>query len=234
MFLVQTFPRSSFSVHSLGLSSLTGYLLSFTLFFLVSSYTIDDSCQNYAGTNITGDIQQAINEVQEMAANAFTAILRGEERTNHLLVTLFGWDRRGHTMVADYFARIATFSPTEDFVVICDDQRVQREVDTYQETPDPLGVWIDHRYEWLLGFNEFKPCGRASISRVTSYAYSMFGRLIYLCPNVLDKPLGRSIAPYKDQLLTGLWIDDYICLPVVLFHEILHTHSFSRKSSSRW
>ncbi|CAL8577917.1 hypothetical protein XPA_003727 [Xanthoria parietina] len=55
-------------------------------------------------------------------------------------------------------------------------------------------------------------------------AYTMSQSLIYLCPSTLDKPKGRSLAPFKDAELFGESIDDYMLVPATLFHELLHTH----------
>lgn len=67
--------RSPFPVRALYQSSLTIFLLSSALCFFVSSHAIaiDDSCKNYHGDDITADIEQAINEVKEMAHDAFVA-----------------------------------------------------------------------------------------------------------------------------------------------------------------
>ena len=60
-----------------------------------------------------------------MASNAFTACLTRDESTKHLLVSLFGTDQKGHATVVEYFAKFSSTSLTEEFVVNCDDQRVQ-------------------------------------------------------------------------------------------------------------
>lgn len=94
----------------------------------MSSYEIDDSCHNYKGENTAGDIQQVVNEVQGIAKDALAAGLPAaasfteDESTNRLLISLFDTDPKDHDTVVDYFARISSFSPIEDFVVICDDQ----------------------------------------------------------------------------------------------------------------
>ena len=241
MIFILKIVRSVFPEHALGQSWLTICLPALALCFLVSPYTIDDSCQNYKGNDITEDIEQAITEVREMARNAFfaghAASFKEGGSSNHLLVSLFGTDSKRHATVVDYFLKISTLSPAKNFVVICDDQGVQWEPDTYQKYPDPLGIWIDHRHKWISGFSEFKPCDPARKSMVSptpvntyvANAYTVKNRLIYLCPNILDKPIGRSLASYKDQELIGLQIDDYACLPVSLFHELLHIEIPSRK-----
>ena len=238
MFFLPTFQRSFDLVHALRQFSLTVFLLPSILCFFASSYIIDDSCQHYKGNDITGDIEQAINEVRDMAHSAFVATLTEAPRVNNLLVTLFGPDRSRHDIVVEYFWRISrTLGPTTDFVLNCDDQRIKLEEDKFQEPPDPLGVWIDHRYKWLTGFNNLDPCEPATRNLPPGqdfiYAYTMSERVIYLCSHVLDIHIGRSLASYKDADNTGLYIDDLLSLPVILFHELLHTRSFQRKPSSR-
>ena len=234
MFVIPTFLRSCFPVHALGKSSLTILLLSSALCFLVSSYKIDGSCQNYKGNDITEDVEKAFIEVKKMARNAFIKSFEARTReggsTNHLLVSLFGTDRESRNTLIDYFDRLSFLSHTLSLTLVCDDQGVQLEPDTFQSTPNPLGVWVDRRHKWVVDFNKFVPCDPArkpGASPVPYYAYSV-NNIIYLCPQILDMPIGRSLAPYKDQSLTGKHIDDYICLPVVLFHELLHV-IFDRK-----
>ena len=238
MFLVPTFPSSSFPVNALGQSSLTLCLLLSALCFLVSSYTIDDSCRAYKGHDITGDIQQAIDEVQEMASNAFATGFEEDESYIRLMTTLFGADRERHNTVAGYFAKATSLGPADDFVVICNDLEVLwEEEDIYSLHRDPMGVWRDQRYRWFAGFHHFTPCNPARKSGAPAwypYAYSMAGRLIYLCPYILDEPSRRSLRPYKDQVFNGLLIDNFVFLPTVLLYELLHTRIFNRKASSRW
>ena len=95
----------------------------------VKSYTIDDTCKSYNGQDISADIQKAINEVQDMAGDAFTMSLVEDESSNHLLDALFNTDRSRHDTVRGYFGTFHSFSPTEDFVVICDDTHVQLQQD---------------------------------------------------------------------------------------------------------
>ena len=241
MFFIPTFLRRSFSLQALGQSSLTIFLLSSALCLLVSSHEIDESCKNYRGEDITGDIERAISEMKEMAYNAYIASKLeetgfAEAKTTHLLDQLFGTDRRRHSTVVDLFLKIVTLSPIADFVIICDDQDVQWEPDHYNQPPDPKGVWIHRRYRWIANFDNYTPCDPArkpSVSSGTIWAYTLLERLIYLCPEILDMDVGRSLAPYKDQELAGRYIDDYTSLPVVLFHELLHTKNFNRKPSFR-
>ena len=73
--------KSFFAAHALGPFWLTIFLLSSRLCFLASSYTIDASCRNYKGHDISGDMQQAINEVHEMAINAVVRISQAPRPT---------------------------------------------------------------------------------------------------------------------------------------------------------
>ena len=225
MFFILPFLRSFSPVQALARYWLTTILLSSALcFFLVSSYTIDDSCRNYKGNDITGDIQRAINEVKDMATNAYSASSLEGERYTRLMTLLFGsWSKR-HEVVAGWFGIFSALGPSDDFVIICDDLTVNWDpVDTYNPQPDPMGVWADHRHHWITGWSEYYPCDdtRKMGSSKSPWAFTMLGRLIYLCPSILDKPTGRSVARYKDQILAGQWIDNYVCLPVILFHQLL-------------
>ena len=237
MFFIPTILRSSFPVYTRSQSSLTAFLLSSALFFLVSSYRIDVSCFDYRGRDIRGDIQQAINEIQEMASNAFAASFMDDEYYSRLLITLFGADHSRHRIVAQYFARASNLSSAGDFVVVCDDLQVVREpYDLNTTQSNPMGVWVDYRYGWVSAFEQFTPCdaARKLNAPVTNLlGYTMSGRVIYLCPYLFDLPRGRSLAPYKDQELFGQSIDSYIILPVVLFYVLLNTDIFQRKHLSR-
>lgn len=237
MFFILTFLRSFFPVHALGRCWLTGFLLSSMLcFFLVSSYMIDDSCQTYRGNNITEDIQRAINEVQDMATSAYVAGFAESGSYTRLMTVLFGASHARHGIVADYFATFSTLGPNNDFVIICDDRAVYWKIDTFHPSPDPMGVWVDSRYHWITGYNDYSPCDpiRKIGSPKFPLAFTINRRLIYLCPSVLDSPPGRSVAPYKDLALPGKWIDTLLCLPVILFHQLLHAVSHRKPSSSWW
>lgn len=225
MFFIVTFLRSFAPVHALARYWLTIFLLSSALcFFLVSSYTIDDTCRNYEGNDITGGIQRAINEVKDMATNAYMASSLEGERYTRLMTVLFGPDHARHEIVAGWFGIFSTLNPTDDFVIICDDLTVNWEpIDTYNPQPDPMGVWVDDRHHWIARWNEYNPCDdtRKPGSSKSPWAFTMLGRLIYLCPSILDKPTGQSVAPYKDEVLSGQWIDNHVGLPVILFHQLL-------------
>ncbi|KAL8642262.1 MAG: hypothetical protein Q9228_001028 [Teloschistes exilis] len=106
------------------------FLLSFAIICNgVQAYIIDDTCKNYKGSDITADMQKAISEVQDMAGDAFAITLTEDESTNHLLDALFSTDRSKHDIVREYFATFHSFSPSQDFVVICDDAHVQLQPD---------------------------------------------------------------------------------------------------------
>lgn len=238
MIFIPTFLRSSFPVHALGQFPLTIFLLSLGLCFLVSSYTIDDSCQNYQrlGNDIKEDIARAMEEAQLLASNAFDPGFVAGPSIRNLLVSLFGTDHLNHATVVSHFASFHLQGFTQDLVIICDDQSVQWELDVYQNRPDPLGLWIDHRHEWMMSFTDFNPCNPARKFLATHdppLSYIVAKRFIYLCPLVLDKPQGRSVVPYRDQDLTGNFIDEFILLPVVLLIGLLHIHDPSSKPSSR-
>ena len=237
MFFIPTSPRSSFVIRALGQSPLTIFLLSSAWCFLVSSYTIDYSCRNFRGYDISAHIQQAINEVQEMAANAFTGSFTENESAKHLMNSLFGTDPRRHAIVHGYFARLSQIHPDEDFYIMCDDQSViWQPQDIYYTPPDPMGVWKDTVYSWTARNSQFTPCDtsrKLGAPGRTAFSYSMNRRFIYLCPIIFDKPPGISLAFYKDRDNRGEWIDMFMVLPVVLFHELLMIYIGNRKPSSR-
>lgn len=228
MIFVPTFLRIFDPVYGLRQFSLTVFLLPSILCFFASSYTIDDTCKDYKGNDITGDIEQAIVEVREMAHEAFVATLEEVPRVNNLLNTLFGTERSKQDVVVEYFWKLSrNLGPNLDFVVICDDQEIHLEEDKVHHPPNPLGIWFDRRHDWHTAFESFVPCSP------TNYAFTVDRHLIYLCPHILDLPIGRSIASYKDTDNMGHYIEDFLSLPLVLFHELLHTRSFQRKPSSR-
>ncbi|KAL8953914.1 MAG: hypothetical protein Q9222_000253 [Ikaeria aurantiellina] len=117
------------------LRTLRVVLLAACLYVAVKAYSIDPTCRNYGGGDISNDIQKAVDEVQEMAGDAFAITLTEDESTNHLLEVLFSTDRSRHDTVRGYFSTFHSFSPTQDFVVICDDQTVQLEQDFTPQRP---------------------------------------------------------------------------------------------------
>ena len=221
-------PRSSFAAYyALSPSWLIIFLLLSSRLRFASSYTIDASCRNYKGHDISGDIQQALNEVNAMASNAVVRISRGDPSTIHLLESLFGRDPARYRTVSGYLARFSSRFRRRDFVVICDDLMVNIEPDPSTDgRPDPRGIWNDpiHGLHWT--YDAYKPCDPLRKPGATlgfrKAASVVYFRFIYLCPGLLDMPNGRSLAPYKDQLLAGKRIDDYTITPVALFHELLH------------
>lgn len=229
-----------FATHAFGQSWLIMFLMSSTLYFLVTSYAIDASCQNYKGNDITGDIEQIINEVRELASNAFARLLIKHKPTvNSLTKSLYGADNIHHGVLPYYFASIARLNSDADFVVLCGDSMVHLEPDRISHPPDPRGVWMEATHTWLALYDGFDPCEKSRKpelmhSKRNVQAFTFFSRLIYLCPEILDNPRGRSLVPYKDEDLTGERIDRYMLAPVVLLHELFHTHvSWYRKYSSR-
>ena len=221
--------KSLFAAHALGPSWLTVFLLSSRLCFLASSYTIDASCRNYKGHDISGDMQQALNEVHEMAINAVARISRGDPSTIHLLESLYGRDPARHRTISGQLALIARRFPTSDFVVICNDLMVNIEPDPSTDPkPDPRGIWVDQVHGWDVPYDRYRPCdplrkpGSAAGDNIVA-AKTALDRYIYLCPYALDLPKGRSLAPYKDRVLAGKFLDDYVLTPTILFHEFLHT-----------
>ncbi|CAL8577916.1 hypothetical protein XPA_003726 [Xanthoria parietina] len=150
-------------------------LISHLLIRCVNTYTIDNSCRNYNGNDISADIQKAIDEVQDMAAEADAISLTEDESTNHLLDVLFGTDRSRHNTVRGYFNTFSSFSPTQNFVVICNDQIVELQQDFTNNPPDPRGVWVDTVYGWVQHFDNFVPCDYtrkpgAQVSNFWSYS----------------------------------------------------------------
>ena len=227
MVFIPTFPRNSFAVHALCPSLWTIFLLSSAMCFLVSSYTIDVSCRNYKGSDITGDIESAVAEMQEMINNAHASSLVPAQSIIDLLVSLFGPDHERQSMtLLGYFSTLVESPVTGlDYVIICGDQSVHWEPDVYRNPPDPLGVWADHSHGWAAKFHEFIPCDPTDYYSATDSgirSYIIKKRLIYLCPLVLDDPKGRSNQLHKNQDLAGEWIDDYMLLPVILLHAILN------------
>ena len=173
-------------------------------------------------------MQQAINEIHEIAINAVARISGGDASTIHLLESLFGRDPARYHTVSGYLASFTLNFPTSDFVVICDDLMVNIKPNPSTDLPDPRGRWVDPVHAWHLPYDEYRPCnplrkpGSAAGHEIKG-ACIIELRYIYLCPSILDLPKGRSLAPYKDQVLAGKWIHDYILTPVTLFHELLHT-----------
>lgn len=68
---------------------------------MVNSYVIDTSYQNYNRNDISGDVQQAIIEVDEMAHSAYTKIMQPNPSRNtiNLLRILAGSDHSKYPIV---------------------------------------------------------------------------------------------------------------------------------------
>ncbi|MCJ1262607.1 hypothetical protein MMC22_002477 [Lobaria immixta] len=171
-----------------------------------------------------------MNEVHEMAINAVARISRRDPSTIHLLESLFGKDPARYRTVSGNMETLALSLSPSDFVIICDDLMVNIEPDLSTNlTPDPRGIWVDNIHKWHMPYDEYRPCNPLRKPGSTAGVVSKIGakvildRYIYLCPDTLDRPKGRSLAPYKDQVLAGKRIDDYVLTPSILFHELLHT-----------
>ena len=62
------------------------------------------------------------------------------------------------TAVIGYFSTLVGPRVTGlDYVIICDDPSVQWEQDTYNNPPDPRGIWVDHRLRWAAKVDDFNP-----------------------------------------------------------------------------
>lgn len=240
--LFSIFRKSSVAAYALGRFWLTIFLLSTTLCFLVNSYAIDDdSCRDYdgKGVDIRGEIQQAINEVQDMARNAFDKILSNNpsSSTMNLMQSLFGMDPSRYSIVGNHFAAFAQFYENDDFVVVCGDLMVNLIPNTLAENSNPHAAWADNDHGWTMHYEDYSPCNstRKPGQDYTIEAFTILQRLIYVCPLVLDRPKGRTLAPYKDRILAGAYIDDYMLVPAILLHELYLTHIASpeRKFSLR-
>lgn len=234
------FRKNWLSVHVSDQFGWIVFLLSSTLNLLVNSYVIDGTCQHYGETNsdITNDIQQAINEVQDMARNAYQRSLTRDASTIDLLRCLFGVDRETHPLVSLYFDALANPLDSHDFVVICDDLMMTLEPDNSNPS-DPRGMWKDYVHEWMAPYDKFFPCDpsrkpSAESRPILPKSYTINGRFIVICPVTLNNPKGRSLLPYKNQDLTGEFIDSFELLPAALFYELLRSRIVSRqfKSSS--
>ena len=239
MYFNTTFPRNSSAVHALRPSLWTIFLLSSAMCFLVSSYTIDVTCRNYEGSDITVDIESAVTEMQGMINNAYSSSLVPVQTIIDLLVSLFGPDHETQSMIlAGHFSTLFGPPVTElDYVIICDDQSVELQQDLYQNPPDPLGIWIDYRHGWAAKALDFAPCDATRDFAAPARdmrSYTIANRFIYLCPSVLDHPKGRSNMLHKDQDLETEWIDDYMLLPVILLHEIIRLRLDDCKPSISW
>ena len=138
-------------------------------------------------------------------------------------------DQRKWDVVKTHFVSFAALSGFSDWIVICDDQTVNLESDlitTPSHVHNPYGLWVDHVHGWLTTYDKFNPCNPACKSSTPTdmivNGYTMNRRLICLCPVVLDMEQGRTLARYKDQVLVSESIQEYMLVPVVLFHELLY------------
>lgn len=227
-----------FAAHSFHHSRLSIFL-SFTICFLVSSFQIDDTCRDYRGDDITGNMLQAMCKVQNMARNAYFKMNAKNKSptTIRWLEILFGPNSPRTDLISTRYdavgrrlAALSDFYHADDFVIVCDDQTAQLVIpDTLTPARDPRGVWKDDAHGWFTEFDDFHPCnpsrkpGGADQSDLIPAAYAARADLIYLCPVVLDDPLGRTLSHYKNQVLTGEPIENFQLLLFVLIHELYHT-----------
>lgn len=233
MLFLSTSLESLLSEHVSGQLLLTIFLLLLISCFSVNSYRIDSSCQNYKGVNITGDIKQAINELQQMASYAFDRDHSRSANTVRTLRVLFGDNLSSHAAVTGFFQNLSNAVHTQEFTVICGDEMVKLAGDLH----GPLGLWVDRVHNWHMKYHIYNPCDPARKLNgpdIMVDAFTISAQLIYLCPRILDHPKGRSLATYRDRVVTGESINDYFIVPAILFHELLHTSIAFRKLSSRW
>lgn len=152
-----------------------------------------------------------------------------------------GTDLTRRRKVGTYFSAFTHFYRFDDFVVICGDESVELVRDDDALKVDPLGVWIDEDHGWQMAYFNYHPCDLSRSpqdlkdegDQAPNNAFTLDDRLIYVCPDVLDNPKGRILAPYKDRILDGQWIENYDLLPSVLFHELYHTNVVSPTRKSR-
>ncbi|KAL8657591.1 MAG: hypothetical protein Q9226_001755 [Calogaya cf. arnoldii] len=149
-------------------------LISHLLMTCVNTYAIDDSCKNYNGGDISADIQKAINEVQEMAAEADVRSLTEDQSTNNLLDVLFGIDRSRHDtatilQIQEEFGSIRNMAGSRisttlrlaiTLVSLVRDEQVQ----DYPDYTNP-------------NINPFDPTYLASLPMVTAYGFSLCQKL---------------------------------------------------------
>lgn len=239
------FPKCLLAARTRNQFNLHVCLLLATLwFFLINSFSIDHSCLNYNGNDISGDIIRALREIEAMCTNANEKCLQNDFTTLHLMNIMFSEDVSKHETVHQYFNAFAGFSFAYDnFVIICGDSMVN--LVTYESvfgagtlSNHPNGIWTDRDHSWWERYDHFHPCDPARDPNLFGQdkkqrAYAMNRILIYLCPLTLDDPKGRSLEVYKNQILTNELLEYYWLLPAVLFHELLHTDRLRRKLSFR-
>lgn len=161
-----------------------------------------------------------------MVINGITEITEGGPTTNRLLQSLFGDNSSTHDLVLSYFTAFSFNFAAADFKIVCEDLMVNLGPDPTKK--DPHDIWIDFEHGWYLGYANFQPCDpsrspRSAVDEFDLIRGYIVEKTIYVCPLVLDIVYGRSLAPFKDQLLTGKSMDDYLLLPALLLHELLHT-----------
>lgn len=117
------------------------------------------SCRNYNGHDISGDMQQVIDEVQAMAIQCKR---RNSPMESQALSTCYkdcsAWILRVYHTVHGYFASFTLCFPPPTFVVICDDPMVNLKPNFIRPIPDPRGIWTDHVHEWIAHYDQYTPC----------------------------------------------------------------------------
>lgn len=219
-FLKRSFAEHAFSLFSVFLSS--------KLCFFVSSYNVDPSCLDYKGQNIHGEIYQAIDKAFDLAIMGFAQAHIGHSNTNHLKSALFGSDQARYVQAAGFLGSVPDLLYNLDFKVICDDLIVKLET-----SPNGQVEWVDDDHRWSGNLASFNPCDPIrklnNPSTVRMEVYTLFGRLIYVCPVILDYFKGRLLRLYKNLDLLGSFFEDYVVLPVTLLHELLHLSPAERE-----
>lgn len=160
-----------------------------------------------------------------MNNNAAAQMIINDPKAIALMNCLFGTDKTRQHLVRNYFTMFSHLSLLDDFTIICGDPMFK--LDKSYEHLDPRGLWVDNDHGLIVNPDKFIPCDPRRIintPRTNVRAYTIRGRYIFLCPLTLNQRNGRSLAPFKDRLLLGKSINDYFLLPVILFHELLHTH----------
>lgn len=165
-----------------------------------------------------------------MARHALDKITGNDPVSIKLMKYMFGLNHLNHWNVRLHFEIMAGVKLRRGYVIACDDQMVHLEVDM----SDPLNtriMYVDRAREWAVPQDLDKGCN--SVNGPPILSYSIDNRYIYVCPLVLDNLKGRSLLPYRYQVLAGSWIEDYMLLPAVLFNALLSTQMTFRKYSFR-
>lgn len=142
---------------------------------------------------------------------------------------LFGSEHVRHATVISYFRRFTDLHGALDFVVVCGDLEVNAET-----TPTGERIWVNYDHEWYDTYENFNPCDAARKPGAVytfgkNAAYTLYERLIYLCPVTLESPKGLLLTPYISEDLSGQSIVDFMLAPVIILHELLRGPITRRK-----